>query len=55
MESMAEEKKKEKVKENLYKATYLGSGSFRITKPKRRASKQHLARVHDVRKRARRH
>ena len=50
MEAMAEEKKTEKVKEGLYKAT-----SFQITKPKRRASKQHLARVHDVRKRARRH
>jgi hypothetical protein len=51
MESMADEKQKE----NLYKATYSGSGSFRITKPKRRDSKQHLARVHDGRKRARRH
>jgi len=55
MEFMADEKQKEKQKENLYKATYLGSGSFQITKPKRRASKQHLARVHDGRKRARRH
>ncbi len=51
MESMAEEKQKE----NLYKATYLGSGTFQITKPKRNGSKKHLARVHDGRKRARRH
>lgn len=48
---MAEEKQKE----NLYKATYLGSGSFQITKPKRRPAKLHLARVHDTRRRARRH
>jgi hypothetical protein len=51
MKFMAEEKQKE----NLYKATYLGSGSFQITKPKRGKSKLHLARVHDGRKRARRH
>ena len=29
------EKVAEKVKENLYQATYLGSGTFIITKPKR--------------------
>ena len=29
------EKAVEKVKENLYQATYLGSGTFIITKPKR--------------------
>ena len=51
MEFMADEKQKE----NLYQAIYLGSGTFRIAKPKRRASKKHLARVHDGRKRARRH
>ncbi len=51
---MAEEKQ-EKQKENLYQATYQGSGTFRITKPKRRSTKQHLARVHDPRRRARRH
>ena len=45
----------EKQKENLYQATYLGSGTFKIVKPKRRTSKSHLARVHDGRKRARRH
>ena len=34
------EKTKAKVKENLYKAEYLGSGTFIITKPKRKAAKR---------------
>ncbi len=43
-----------KPKENLYAAEYQGSGTFRITKPKRRSTKMHLSRVHNPRKRARR-
>jgi len=31
-----QEPKVEKVKENLYQAEYLGSGTFIITKPKRK-------------------
>ena len=34
-----------KVKENLYKAEYLGSGTFIITKPKRRPRKLRQQRV----------
>ena len=51
MEVMAEEKQKE----NLYQAVKLGSGAFKITKPKRSEAKTHLTRVHDPKKRARRH
>jgi hypothetical protein len=29
-----------KTKENLYQAEYLGSGTFRITKPKRKETKR---------------
>jgi hypothetical protein len=29
-----------KQKENLYQAEYLGSGTFKITKPKRRSAKR---------------
>ncbi len=43
-----------KQKENLYRAEYLGSGTFRITKPKRGANKQRETRVHNPRKRSRR-
>lgn len=45
----------QKPKENLYKAVYLGCGTFRISKPKRRPEKLHLSRVRNPRKRARRH
>ena len=31
--------------ENLYKASYLGSGTFIITKPKRKGRKLHQSRV----------
>jgi hypothetical protein len=48
---MAEEKQKD----TLYQAVKLGSGAFKITKPKRSATKINLTRVHDPRKRARRH
>jgi hypothetical protein len=33
-------KKPFKQKENLYQAEYLGSGTFKITKPKRRSAKR---------------
>ncbi len=33
-------KKPLKQKENLYQAEYLGSGTFRISKPKRRSAKR---------------
>jgi hypothetical protein len=33
-------KKPFKLKENLYQAEYLGSGTFKITKPKRRSAKR---------------
>lgn len=33
-------KKPLKPKENLYQAEYLGSGTFKITKPKRRSAKR---------------
>ena len=35
MVEKAVEKSAEKVKENVYQATYLGSGTFIISKPKR--------------------
>lgn len=42
--------------ENLYKAEYLGSGTFRITKPKRKKTKIRESRVHHGgQKRGRRH
>ena len=54
---MAEEKTAEKAKEkeNVYQAEYLGSGTFKIVKPKRSPGKMNEARVHDRVKRARRH
>jgi len=52
---MAEEKKELKEKANVYQAEYLGSGTFKIVKPKRNPKKAHEARVHDRGKRARRH
>ncbi|MCB9385699.1 MAG: hypothetical protein H6509_13875 [Bryobacterales bacterium] len=50
---MADNEKKDQNKE-LYKAEYLGSGSFRITKPKRNRAKMHEARTHSPQRRARR-
>ena len=50
---MADKKDKDQNKD-LYKAEYLGSGTFRITKPKRSPAKQHEARTHSPQKRARR-
>lgn len=41
-------------KENVFEARYLGSGTFRITKPRRKLAKQRLARVRNPRRRARR-
>lgn len=49
---MADDKKP---KDNLYAAEYLGSGTFRISKPKRNPKKRHEAHAHDNVKRARRH
>ena len=52
---MADEKQNEKdQKKDLYKAEYLGSGTFRITKPKRNPAKRHEARAHSPQRRARR-
>lgn len=51
---MADEKKTQE-KPNLYQAEYLGSGSFRITKPKRKESKKHETKTHHGQRRARRH
>ena len=55
---MAEEKKdkdqnRDENKE-LYKSEYLGSGTFRITKPWRNPAKRHEARAHSPQRRARR-
>ena len=44
-----------KNQENVYAAEYLGSGTFKISKPKRNKKKTREARVHDGGKRARRH
>ena len=42
--------------DKLYKAEYLGSGTFRITKPKRKKTKLRETRVHHgSQKRGRRH
>ena len=49
---MAEDNKQ---KPNVYAAEYLGSGTFKIVKPKRNKKKTREARVHDTGKRARRH
>lgn len=37
---MATKKTEPKVKENLYQAEYLGSGTFIISKPKRKETKR---------------
>jgi hypothetical protein len=42
---LAKTTKETKVKENLYQAEYLGSGTFIISKPKRRARKLRQQRV----------
>jgi len=42
-------------KQNLYQAEYIGSGTFRIVKPKRKATKKRETRVHHPQRRARRH
>lgn len=39
------EKVAEKVKENVYQATYLGSGTFIISKPKRSKKKMRQLRL----------
>jgi hypothetical protein len=44
------EVKVEKVKENLYQAEYLGSGTFIISKPKRNREKLHKCRVKNRRR-----
>ena len=51
---MADEKNEKDQKKELYKAEYLGSGTFRITKPKRNPAKRHEARAHSPQRRARR-
>lgn len=53
MDEMADNEKKDQSKE-LYKSEYLGSGTFRITKPKRSPAKLHESRTHSPQKRARR-
>ncbi|HLN02539.1 MAG TPA: hypothetical protein VK335_24840 [Bryobacteraceae bacterium] len=40
MENTTASNKPLKEKANLYQAEYLGSGTFRITKPKRRSAKR---------------
>ena len=47
---MAEEKKA-----NLYQAEYLGSGTFRITKPKRKEKKARQSKVKHRQRRGRRY
>ncbi len=53
--TMADDNKNNEQKPNLYQAEYLGSGSFRITKPKRKKGKQHETKAHHGQRRARRH
>ena len=43
-----------KQKENLYQAEYLGSGTFKISKPKRARSKQRQAALKNRRRGSRR-
>lgn len=43
METTTASKKPLKQKENVYRAEYLGSGTFKITKPKRRSAKRRQA------------
>ena len=45
----------DEAKENLYQAEYLGSGTFRITKPKRKAKKQRQTKVKHPPRRGRRY
>ncbi len=42
---MATTTKTEKVKEHLYQAEYLGSGTFIITKPKRKSAKRRQSKL----------
>jgi hypothetical protein len=39
-----------KLKENAYQAEYLGSGTFRITKPKRRPAKRRQSALKNLRR-----
>ncbi|HUG80976.1 MAG TPA: hypothetical protein VML01_04895 [Bryobacterales bacterium] len=50
---MADEVKKVKEKENLYQAKNLGSGTFSITKPKRKPKKLRQSRVKKPQRQAR--
>jgi hypothetical protein len=43
----------EKVQENLYKADYIGSGTFIITKPKRKSHKLRQSRLKGTKRGAR--
>jgi len=43
-----------KAKENLYQAEYLGSGTFKITKPKRRSAKRRQSALKNRRRGSRR-
>jgi hypothetical protein len=47
-------KKPFKVKENLYQAEYLGSGTFKITKPKRQKAKRRQSALKNRRRGSRR-
>lgn len=56
---MAEQQEQQEQQEkpqpqDLYKAEYLGSGTFIIKKPKRKNAKKHLTRVRNPQRRARR-
>ena len=53
-QKMAEEKKAKDQNKELYKSEYLGSGTFRITKPWRNPAKRHEAKAHSPQRRARR-
>ena len=48
------EKPARKQKENVYQAEYLGSGTFKISKPKRAKSKQRQAALKNRRRGSRR-
>lgn len=50
---MADEVKEAKEKKNLYQATNLGSGTFHITKPKRKPRKLRQSRVKKPQRQAR--
>lgn len=51
---MAEQEQSKPQPQDLYKAEYLGSGTFIIKKPKRKGAKKHLTRVRNPQRRARR-